>query len=148
MIRGEALGQGLQSLMLCDRSCDPVGLRSRRTDTRCRLFSSPVSFTFFELPFVSTVSPRSGPRLGGTMVTLVGSFLVPSKMNDFPGPEARRAIEILAQVLIIAGTAIVVSSVAWNLWRIRQSLRVEISNELEKTFALFSPHGRMVLTRW
>jgi hypothetical protein len=70
------------------------------------------------------------------------------KMNDFPGPEARRAIEIIALVLIVAGTAIVVSSVAWNLWRIRQSLRVEISEELERTFTLFSPHGRMVLTRW
>jgi hypothetical protein len=70
------------------------------------------------------------------------------KMDDFPNPTARLAIEVTALIFIVAGTAVVVVSVAWNLWRIRKSLQVEISEELEKTFALFSPHGRTVLTRW
>jgi hypothetical protein len=48
-------------------------------------------------------------------------------------------------MFIVGGTLIVVGFVTWNLWRIRKSLQVEISQELGKLIALFSPHGRMVL---
>jgi hypothetical protein len=61
------------------------------------------------------------------------------KMNDFPNPMARLAIEVIALISLVAGTVIVVGSVVWNLWRIRKSLPTEVSEELEKTFCAVQP---------
>ncbi len=44
-------------------------------------------------------------------------------------------------MFIVGGTVIVVGFVTWNLWRVRKSLQVEISEELEKMPSLARTGG-------
>ena len=62
--------------------------------------------------------------------------------------QALKFFEVITLLLILAGTVIVVVSVAWNLIQIHRSMRVKLTPELEKSMGLFSPHGAVIVTRW
>jgi hypothetical protein len=99
-------------------------------------------------PFVRGKDNRLHAVLRWTsLLVLVAAALF--RADQFPSQSIRRAVEVTALILIALGIAILLASVLYNMWQIRETLKVKIPKELEKLIGLLAgPYGRVSIARW
>jgi hypothetical protein len=68
--------------------------------------------------------------------------------DKFPSVRARYFFEWLSVLVIAGSTVLVFSSLAYNVWVIRKSLKVGLSKDLEACLSVFNRFGREEVARW